>query len=258
MAHEPVFAEERRRRIAEVVAEQGRVRLADLVQDLGVTEPTIRKDLRALEQQQVLRRTHGGAIAITPHPVERTMYDRRLENREAKQRIAEACRKHIRPGESIFLDTGTTMEVLAERLGPLDITVVTNAVGAAQIIAAQPITRHILLGGHLRTIGRSLTGPIALDTLARFRVDIAFIGATGLTESGLFVADLGEAQIKQSAINQARQVIVALDQSKFGETDFVYVCGLDRVDVIITDRAGSEVAEWCAAHGTTLQETNPS
>jgi DeoR family fructose operon transcriptional repressor len=248
----PVFAEERRQRIADIVAAQGRVRIADLVDILNVTEPTIRKDLRELERQRLLRRTHGGAIAIQPR-YEPTIEDRSLLHREAKERIADACLDEIARGDSIFLDSGTTVEMIAERIDRLHVNVLTNALGVATILADKPAIRHTLIGGQLRPLGGSMIGPVALENLAKFTVNVAFIGASGLTSEGISVADIAEAQIKQAVIDRARRVVVAMDSSKFGTTDFVMVCGLDRVDMIITDEANADVARWCEGHQVALR-----
>jgi DeoR family fructose operon transcriptional repressor len=253
---QPVFAEERRRRILEAVRGQGRVRLADLVALLGVTEPTIRKDLSELQRQRLLRRTHGGAIAVESQ-LERPISDRSHRNREAKRLIAATCRAEIARGESVFLDSGTTVEGIAEGLENLDVNVLTNALGVAQLVAGRPGVRHTLLGGQVRPLGGSVVGPIALETLGRFTVDVAFIGASGLTADGITVADVTEAQIKQSVIDRARRVVVAMDSSKFGSADFVRVCGLDRVDMLVTERSTPEAATWCAASGVTLRLPRP-
>ena len=247
-----MFAEERRQRIADAVAAQGRVRLADLVETLGVTEPTIRKDLEELQRRRLLRRTHGGAIAVQSH-LEVPIQDRSLQHPEAKQLIAQACREEISLGESIFLDSGTTVERIAEGIDHLDVNVLTNAFAVANLVADRPGIRHTLIGGQVRALGGSLVGPVALDTLSRFSVDIAFIGASGLTEEGISVADVSEAQIKQAVIDRARRVIVAMDSSKFGTNDFVIVCGLDRIDMIVTERATDDAASWCREHGVTLK-----
>jgi DeoR family fructose operon transcriptional repressor len=249
---QPVFAEERRQRIVDAVAAQGRVRLADLVEILGVTEPTIRKDLSELQRRRLLRRTHGGAIAVQSH-LEVPIHDRSLQHLEAKQLIARACRAEIHPGESVFLDSGTTVEAIADGLETPDINVLTNAFAVANLVADRPGIRHTLIGGQVRSLGGSLVGPIALETLTRFSVDIAFIGASGLTEHGISVADVAEAQIKQSVIDRARRVVVAMDSSKFGTSDFVAVCGLDRIDMIVTERATANVARWCETYDVTLR-----
>jgi DeoR family fructose operon transcriptional repressor len=249
---EPVFAEERRQRIVDSVNAQGRVRLAQLVEALGVTEPTIRKDLDDLQRRRLLRRTHGGAIAVQAH-LEVPLRDRSRQHRDAKRRIAEACRTEIARAASIFLDSGTTVEGIAEGLDHLDVNVLTNALGVAGLVADRPGVRHTLIGGQVRALGGSLVGPVALDNLARFSVDIAFIGASGLTEDGITVADVAEAQIKQAVIDRARRVILAMDSSKFGTNDFVTVCGLDRIDMIITEQATDDAARWCQAHQVALR-----
>jgi DeoR/GlpR family transcriptional regulator of sugar metabolism len=251
-AEPPVFAEERRRRILEAVRAQGRVRLADLVDSLGVSEPTIRKDLSELQRRRQLRRTHGGAIAVVSQ-LEQTVQHRSLQHREAKQRIARACRAEIPRGASVFLDSGTTVEQIAAGLDDSDVNVLTNALGVAALVADRPGVRHTVVGGQLRPLGGSLVGPVALETLHRFTVDIAFLGASGLTADGISVADVAEAQLKQSVADRARRVVVAMDSSKFGRADFVAVCGLDRIDMIITERATDDAAGWCARHGVTLR-----
>ena len=249
---QPVFAEERRQRIADAVVAQGRVRLADLVEILGVTEPTIRKDLDELQRRRLLRRTHGGAIAVRSH-LEVPISDRRLQHLEAKQLIARACRDEIARGESVFLDSGTTVQEIAEELDHLDLNVLTNALGVAKLVADRPGLRHTLIGGQIRALGGSLIGPIALDNLNRFHVDVAFIGASGLTEDGISVADVAEAQIKQAVIDRARRVIVPIDSSKFGSSDFVTFCDLRRIDMIITERTTGDVTRWCQDHDVTLR-----
>jgi DeoR family fructose operon transcriptional repressor len=246
-----MFAEERHQVILEAVRAQGRVRLADLVTTLGVTEPTVRKDLSELQRRNLLRRTHGGAIAVEPHH-ELTVHDRSRRHREAKQRIARAANAVIEPGASVFLDSGTTVEAIAAGLTAPDVNVLTNALGVAHLLAGRADIRHTLLGGQLRPLGGSLVGPVALDTLRRFTVDVAFLGASGLTADGVTVADVAEAQIKQSVLGRARRVVLALDSSKFGAADFVTVCGLDRIGTLITEAVTPEVTAWCRDHDVEL------
>jgi DeoR/GlpR family transcriptional regulator of sugar metabolism len=248
----PVFAEERRQRILDAVKAQGRVRLFELVEMFGVTEPTIRKDLSELHNRRLLRRTHGGAIAVDSR-FEQTLHDRHELHRADKQKIAEACRDEISRGESVYLDSGTTVQAIAEGLEPDDLNILTNALGVAAAVAGREGLRHTLLGGSVRPLGGSLVGPVALETLARFTVDVAFIGASGLTEDGISVADVSEAQIKQSVIDRARRVIVPMDSSKFGMADFVNVCGLERVDLLITERLTDDVARWCTKYGVEVR-----
>jgi len=248
----PAFAEERRGRILAMVETQGRVRIAELVSLLNVSEPTVRKDLSALEQQRLLRRTHGGAIAVTPR-FEPTIDDRGALHGEAKDLIARGCLDEITRGDSIFLDSGTTVRRIADLLDEPHVNVLTNALGVASALADRPGIRHTLLGGSVRSLGGTLVGPVTLDTLSRFTVNVAFLSASGFTGAGISVADVSDAQVKQAVIERARRVVVALDSSKFGIDDFVTVCELDRIDLVITEAAGDEIQALCAAHGVRLK-----
>ena len=111
-----------------------------------MTKPTIRKDLSELHNRRLLTRTHGGAIAVASH-LEQTLHDRGEQHREAKQKIAQACREEIARGESVFLDSGTTVQWIAEGLEPLDLNILTNALGVANTVAGRAGLRHTLVGG---------------------------------------------------------------------------------------------------------------
>ncbi|HWG24865.1 DeoR/GlpR family DNA-binding transcription regulator [Actinospica sp.] len=250
---DPIFAEERRQRILAMVGAQGRVRIAELVAVLGVSEPTIRKDLSLLELGKQLRRTHGGAIALRPQ-FEPTIDDRSMLHAEAKDLIARACAAEIAPGDSVFLDSGTTVQRIAHLLDQEHVNVLTNSLGVAAALADKPPSiRHTLLGGTVHSLGGTVVGPIALETLSRFTVNLAFISSSGLTESGISVAEVAETQVKQAVIDRARKVVVPIDSSKFGVTDFITVCGLDRVDLVVTEDASEEIRELCADNGVELK-----
>ncbi len=239
-----MFAEERRRRILDLVNGQGSVRLAELVTDLGVTEPTVRKDLSALEHQRLLKRTHGGAIAV------RALFEPELAVREgrqvmAKRSIAAACAGLIDQGDSIYLDSGTTIHGICSRLAGLQVNVLTNSFGAGLALADLPGVRHNVLGGQYRTMSGSYVGPLAIRALHGFTVNTAFIGVTGLAKPGITVADVAEAEVKAAAIAIARRVVVAMDASKIGAADFALVATLDRIDCVVTDAANDVLEGLC-------------
>ncbi len=245
------FAEQRRRKIADLVRRAGSVRLADLVQPFGVSEPTLRKDLTALEQEGMLRRTHGGAIAIETRP-QSTNDARKARHIEAKRVIAARCAEMVQEGQSVFLDSGTTIEVLAEHLERDAVNVLTNSIGAAMAVAEHPGIRHTLLGGEYKRVGGSLSGAITVETLSRFHVDTAFIGVSGITPQGIFTVDVAEGHVKQAAIQAARRVVVPLDTSKVGYQDFYHLAALDVIDDIVTEAPHEDLARWCAEHGVRL------
>ncbi len=247
------FAVERREHIGRLVSERGRVRTSELAQLLQVTEPTIRKDIVDLETQGRLIRTHGGAVA------RRSMAEVELSEREhlhtdEKSAIARACVDLVADKESVFLDGGTTAHAIATELaarsapggrGPLrDVKILTNSFRVAEICATAGSEGPIVLGGRFRAVGGTTVGPLALASLSQFRVDIAFLGVTGVTVDGFSVADLAEAQIKREVIARAARSVIPMDHHKVGLTDFVTVGPLDAVQTVITDRHDSSLAEW--------------
>ena len=270
------FTEERRARILEVVASRGRVRVTDLAELLAVAEPTVRKDIADLDRQGLLRRTHGGALAVRP-AYEPSLSTRAAQNVDGKRAIARACVAQIADGNAVFLDSGSTILAVAEelRLGasgsqpsrarqpsrdrqpspgghPSGVNVLTNALGVAQVLADVPSVRHTVLGGQYRTLGGCFVGPLALESVQQFTVNTAFVGVTGLSASGFTVADVADAQLKNAVMDRARRVVVAMDHTKVGAHDFKKVCDLERVNVVVTDAADPHLRQMCTEAGVNL------
>jgi DeoR/GlpR family transcriptional regulator of sugar metabolism len=250
----PAFADERQARIAELVSVRGRARIGELAAAFGVTEPTIRKDLSALQEQGLLKRTHGGALAVHPN-VDRELSGRQTANRAAKDTIARACVRLLRDGDAVFLDTGTTVAALAQALaqdGGVRLSVLTSSLGVANALAEVPTIDSVLLGGQVRRVDGSVVGDLALENLQRFTFGTAFIGASGFSEAGVSVGSLAEAALKAAVIERARRVVLPIDHTKVGATDFARVCELDAVDVVVMDEATTAVEDMCAAYDIEL------
>lgn len=255
----PEFAEERRAHILEMVNARGRVTVTELAEELNVTQPTIRKDISSLDEQHKLRRTHGGALAA--RPLYETQIDtRRSANADGKARISQACLALIKENDSIFLDSGTTTLGIAEALAAeaeggrfgRSLNVLTNSVPVARALANIGTIHHTLLGGQLRPIADSLVGPVALQAARQFTVNLAFIGVTGIAGDQFSVADLGEADLKRSLLGQAHRVVVPMDVSKMGLTDFVTLCRLDEISTLVTDEDNDYLATLCKGKGVEL------
>jgi DeoR/GlpR family transcriptional regulator of sugar metabolism len=252
------FADERQARIAELVSGRGRARIGELADELGVTEPTIRKDLSALQARGVLKRTYGGALAL--HPViDREFAGREAANRSGKAAIARACLELVHDGDSLFLDSGTTVDAVARALAArnrqgeaLRLSVLTNTLAVATALGGVPGVDCVLLGGQLQPVEGSVVGPLALDNLQRFAFSLAVLGVSGFSELGVSVGSISEAAVKAAVIERAQRVAVATDHTKVGTTDFARIAGLDAVDVVVMDEPGPAVAELCAAHGIEL------
>jgi DeoR/GlpR family transcriptional regulator of sugar metabolism len=256
-----MFAGERRRRILDIVNARGSIRVTELAAMVGVTEPTVRKDISDLDAQRLLWRTHGGALAARP-AYEANVSARASTNVPGKHAIARACLAEIKDGDAIFIDSGTTMIALAEALSPssdgpssrcpINVNVLTNAVEVARILAPAAGIRHSVLGGQYRVAGGCFVGPLTIEALQWFTLNVAFIGVTGLSHVGFTVADVNEAQVKTAAMERARRVIVPMDHTKVGVADFVKVCDPDRVETVVTDQADAHLTEMCKNHGVRL------
>lgn len=258
----PVFAAERQARIAELVSVRGRARIGELAEQFGVTETTIRKDLTTLHEQGLLKRTHGGALALRP-VVERE-FERRVETfRDEKRAIARACLRLLEPGDSVFLDTGTSVDAIArllaesaERGGGLRLAVVTTSLTVAQHLAGVRDVECLLLGGYVRGAEDSVEGALTLENLRRFTFGTAFMGVSGFSEAGVSVGSLSEAAIKTAVIDRAQRVVVPIDHSKIGTTDHALVSELDVLDVVVTDDPTPALSELCETFAIELIATN--
>ena len=255
-----VFGLERREQVIRIVNERGRVRTSELAQLLNVTEPTVRKDITDLEAQGLLVRAHGGAVA-RGSMAEVDVATRETKNLREKRLIARACHGLIRDGDSVFLDGGTTQHELAKLLATADsdprpgrrgVKILTNSFKVGEVCAAMTLESPIVLGGRYRPIGRVFVGPITMSVLRQFRVDIAFIGVTGVTKDGFCGADIAEAEIKTELTNRAERVVVPMDHSKIGLADFLTICPLNAVDTVVTDRPDPELSEWLDAENVEL------
>ncbi|WP_130416782.1 DeoR/GlpR family DNA-binding transcription regulator [Xylanimonas ulmi] len=233
-----MYAQERLRAIADRAREHGRVEVAALAAELDVTPETVRRDLTQLERRGLLRRVHGGAIAI-----ERFGFEPGLDTRQGlfapqKQAIAEAALAELPDGGSIILDAGTTTYRLAELLPPdRELSVVTHSLPIAILLSGRPhITLH-LVGGTIRGRTLAAVGAWAERSLADVRADVAFLGANGLTvEDGLTTPDLSEAVVKRALIRAGKRVVVLADHSKVGRTDLGLVAPIGDVDTLVSDR----------------------
>jgi DeoR/GlpR family transcriptional regulator of sugar metabolism len=247
------FPDERQAYIAQLVASQGKVRVSQLTERFGISEPTVRKDLAVLEQKGLLRRTHGGAVSVRP-PMEQEVASRQAQHWEAKAAIARACVRLLSSGEAVFLDNGSTVQQIAHALADsgLRLTMLTGAPAVAEAVADAPGITHILLGGQLRKISGCLLGPLATENLKLFQIGTAFIGVSGVSEGGVSVADLSESRLKAAVVAQAQRVIVPVDHSKVGLSDFVKVCNLEEIDTIVTDQRTEYLEKLCRTHGIEL------
>jgi DeoR family transcriptional regulator, fructose operon transcriptional repressor len=234
---EPLFAEERKSKILDLLKQNAKLVVPDLCQYFFVSPATIRNDLRELENAGLLKRTHGGAINSEKTGYELNSYQKEIENLPEKKAIAKFAADMIEDGDTIALDTGTTTLELAKLLaGKKQITVVTNDLFIASYLEENSDANIILIGGSVRKNFHCTIGPIALKTFSGLSVDKVFVATNGITiQKGLTTPDINQAEIKKAMIRMASEIIVLCDSSKIGNHGFVQVCPIAAIHCLVTD-----------------------
>lgn len=234
-----MYAEERQQAMAELVARRGRVSVNDLAQEFEVTTETVRRDLSLLENRNLLRRVHGGALPVDSFTVlEQVLSDRDASHIDQKRRIAAAALSLVPVVEAtLIIDAGSTTVRLAELL-PRDrpLTVFTHSVPVAARLSDLPQVELHLLPGRVRRNTQAAVGVETVEAIAKLRADIAFLGTNGLTLGhGLSTPDTTEAATKEALVASAQRVVVLADSSKIGQERTVRFAQLSDVDVLVTD-----------------------
>ncbi len=227
--------QKRRNQIADMIEEQQAITNKEIIERFNISIETVRRDLAYLESQGVLTRVYGGAVKKEVVRTETLYSGREQENSEEKHLIAEAAEAFIEPNDIVFFDLGTTVELVAQKLKKSkNIHAFTNAIRTA-VTLSEKCAEVILSGGRVRPGELSLSGTLAENSLSKFNINIAIIGAAGITENGVSDFITEEAGIRSQIIQNANKVIVLADFAKFGINAICRVCSLEDIDVIITD-----------------------
>lgn len=234
-----MYAEERQQAMARDVAARGRMSVAELAGAYDVTTETVRRDLSVLETLGLVRRVHGGAVPATAlTSLEHGLAERDASQTVEKDAIARAALDLLPPaGGSIVIDAGSTTVRFAEAL-PRDrrLVVYTHAVPVAARLAVNPAVELHLLPGSVRSTTQAAVGPETVAALAALRIDLAFVGANGVTVGhGFSTPDATEAATKRAVVEAARRVVVLADSTKVGVEATVRFAAVEEVDVLLTD-----------------------
>lgn len=232
----------RHEHIINKLKEKGTVYVADLCKELDVSPVTIRKDLKFLEDKILLFRTHGGATLNNPYMPDRHVSEKIMMQAAEKQKISEFAAGLIVPNDCILIASGTTVLYLAKNLVATGhLTVITAALNVALELIHHTNVDVIQLGGHVRRTSASVTGTYAGNMLDDFSCSKLFLGVDGVdTEYGITTTNIMEAQLNRKMIESCQKTIVLADSSKFGKRGFGKICGMEDVDMIITDNKISE------------------
>lgn len=233
-----MLASQRRAAILALVEEAGAARVSELVEQLDVSDMTVRRDIERLDAEGLLERVHGGAIAVLPRAADEPGFSAKSSLMTAeKHAIALSAAALVEPGATIGISAGTTTYEFARAIRNVPrLTVVTNSVPVAQLLHEGGGNHVVVLTGGVRTPSDALVGPVAVAALQGLHVDRLFLGAHGIDrQAGLTTPNLVEAETNRALVRASRSVCVLADHAKVGIVGLSTFMALDEVDTLITD-----------------------
>lgn len=237
-----MLLDERRTNILQIIENNGFVSLQELVDRVGVSESTVRRDLEHLDGIGQIRRTRGGAAYVGESLT--TFEERRTRSSLQKQRIASEVARLIEPGESVLLDGGTTTLEVARQLIGKSLQVVTNSLPIINLLVNQPNIELIVIGGYLYPKTGVALGPFAKAALSEIHVRRLIMSVGGITQQGLYNTNTLLVETERSMLAAAEEVIVVSDSNKLGHSALAHLCPLDAVDRMVIDSGITD--EWHA------------
>lgn len=234
-----MLAAQRQAVILDEVGRSGGVRVAELVEQLGVSDMTIRRDLDTLAGRGLLRKVHGGAVAPVDRSTDEPGFEAKSRREEREKRaIAAAAVRFVEPGTAIGLSAGTTTWAFAHHLRDVpEITVVTNSIRIADVFYQSPRPdQTIVLTGGIRTPSDALVGPVAVAALRSLHLDVVVLGVHGMDDrAGFTTPNLMEADTDRALVDAARTLVVLADHTKWGVVGISTFARLDEANVLVTD-----------------------
>src|SRR5207302_5146715 len=209
----------------------------EIARQVDASVSTVRRDLSLLETSGTVRRTHGGARILTPKTDEFTFSARDTHQLAEKEAIGRACAELIQPNQSVIIDAGTTVYHVARHLESKAPQIITNSLPVANLFAAANRVEVVVSGGVIYPRLGVLVGLLAVEAFSKIHADVAIMSAGGVSLEGITNSHGLLIDIQRGMINGAKKVIFCFDHTKFGRQSVLPLCGLDAVDVIVTDSA---------------------
>lgn len=230
---------ERQQLLLDMLRQRKAAQLEELAREVGVSSSTVRRDLEALEQRGLIRRTHGGAVYeeqrdLAGQPTA-PLAARMTECVEGKLAIARYVDSIVQPQMTLLMDGGSTVIYAAKQITARPLQIVTNSLSVANIFADDEQVELLVVGGSLYGRTGVLIGPIATGCLAELHADLLLFSLGGIYGDAAFNFNLTMVQVEQVMMQQAAESVMLMDSSKFGRKSLVRVCGLDEVSQIVTD-----------------------
>ena len=228
--------EERQAKIEAYLHKAEFASLEELAQNVGVSVSTVRRDVAALEEYGVIRRTHGGARMVqAPKSDEFVFNVRDTHQVTEKESIGAACAALIQPGQNVIIDSGTTCFHVARRLDDKVAQIITNSLPVANLFSGSNRHEVHLSGGTIYPRLGTLVGPHAVETFSRMHADVAILSGSGISADGIYNSHALLVDIQRAMIAGAAKVIFCFDHTKFGRRSTFFLCDFAKVDVVVTD-----------------------
>lgn len=232
-----MIAAERQRLIIRELHAKKVISVQELAQKCSTTEMTIRRDLDCLEKQNLLKRSHGGAVLNDQVGMESMFGTRQNESGEIKELLGREAAKLVKPGDCIAIDVGTTTYQIARFIKEIpDIKVITASIPVVTELSDAKQVKVVCTGGELSVKDMSLTGHNAIRTIEEYILDKVFIGVAGISfEYGYTLFNMQDALVKRALMKRAKEVIVVAHSQKIGLARHARICGIEEANMIITD-----------------------
>ncbi|GAB6100268.1 DeoR/GlpR family DNA-binding transcription regulator [Halanaerocella petrolearia] len=243
-----LFAEERREKIKDILNNKGKVIVKNLSKQFDVTADCIRKDLKKLENEGVLKRTYGGGVPTRKIPTDRKVEERIDSHREAKNKIAKKAFNLIDDNETIFLDISTINILLAQLIDQSNkkITVITNMTDIITTLSSNPNVTIICPGGKFNPELDGFIGSMTIEEISDYKPSKAFIGSVGVNafEKEVTTFNTEDGNTKKAIINSAKKSFIVIENIKFELDGFYKFSNLEDINGIITEKKpGSNICD---------------
>jgi DeoR/GlpR family transcriptional regulator of sugar metabolism len=234
---------ERQSLLQQLLSQRGMADMESLAAELRVSSSTVRRDLEALEQQGLVKRTHGGVIWVGDKTSGTRPYafDQRMGyQHDAKRAIAKAARALVSPGQTVLIDGGTTTFYLAQELLGQPLQLVTNSLPIANLFLNDDNVELILTGGLMYPRYGVLLGPTAEHVLSTIHTKTLFLSVAGVHNGALYNQNLLLVQSERRMMEQAQEIVMLVDSTKFGQQALARLGELSEIDTVVTDAAISD------------------
>ncbi|MDA9462578.1 Lactose phosphotransferase system repressor [Enterococcus mundtii 3F] len=222
--------------ISEMVNKKGILTVSEIIEQLNVSDMTVRRDLDELEKSGKLLRIHGGAQSLTyTLDQELSHTEKSVMQIREKQQIAATAAQLINEGDTVFLGPGTTIELLASHLIHRKLRIITNNYAVFEVLAQAEVPEILLIGGDFRKNTGAFVGPITNDNLRKLKFTKSFISANGVHNEAISTYSTEEGEAQQIALNHSKNKYLLVDHQKFNRDDFYIFYQLHDFDLLITD-----------------------